>query len=114
MIEDALKLFEVGSLIACRIDEKSFWKGGAVHAPMMTLGDASSLGVIGRDGDKPKVSFALSDRPFSTDNYFYTQHLVASVTFLGGNGEHYSFSPPYVPEWNEFYARADTLSLQQD
>ena len=105
VLDEALKLFEADSLIACRIDDQFFWKGGAVRAPMMMLGDASSLGVISRHGDKPKVSFALSDKPFSAENYFYTQHLVASVTFLGGNGEHYSFNPPYVPEWNEFYAR---------
>jgi hypothetical protein len=105
ILDEAIKLFEPGSMIGCRIGDQFFWKGGAVRAPTMTLGEASSLGVIGQNADKPKVSFALSDKPFSGDNFFHTQHLVASVTFLGANREHYSFKPPFVPEWNEFYAR---------
>jgi hypothetical protein len=50
------------------------------------------------------VSFALNAKPFCADTWFYTQHLVASVTLYGGDNEH-TFHPPYVPEWNEFFAR---------
>jgi hypothetical protein len=92
-------------LTSCQVGGPFFWNGGAVRAPMMILGEASALGVFGRELDKPKVSFALPDKPFSADKWFYTQHLVASVTVAGGDEQH-TFHPPYVPEWNEFYARA--------
>jgi hypothetical protein len=72
-------------------------------------GEASALGVFGRELDKPKVSFALPDKPFSADKWFYTQHLVASVTVADSEDQH-TFHPPYVPEWNEFYAR--TMNFQ--
>jgi len=59
---------------------------------------------VGQELDKPKVSFALNAKPFCADTWFYTQHLVASVALYGGDNQH-SFHPPYVPEWNEFFAR---------
>jgi hypothetical protein len=104
-IETALTAFPGQPLSACQVGGPFFWNGGAVRPPMMILGEASSLGVFGRDRDKPKVSFTLTDKPFCSDKWFYTQHLVASVTVAGGDAQH-TFHPPYVPEWNEFYARA--------
>jgi hypothetical protein len=86
------------------IDDQILWNGGNVRPPMMMLGEASSLGVFGQEQGKPKVSFALNAKPFCADTWIYTQHLVASVTLYGGDDEH-SFRPPYVPEWNEFFAR---------
>jgi hypothetical protein len=53
-------------------------------------GEASALGVFGRELDKPKVSFALPDKPFSADKWFYTQHLVASVTVADSEDQHVS------------------------
>jgi hypothetical protein len=41
---------------------------------------------------------------FCGDTWFHTQHLVASVALSGADGQ-FSFHPPYVPEWNEFFAR---------
>jgi hypothetical protein len=75
---------------------------------MMLFGEASALGVFGQEQGKPKVSFALDAKPFSADNWFYSQHLVASVKLLGSD-EQYTFHPPYVPEWNEFFARQMAL-----
>jgi hypothetical protein len=75
------------------------------------LGEASSLGVFGSESGKSKVSFALSDKPFSGDSFFYTQHLVASVSLLGGD-EQQTFHLPYVPEINEFYAH--TMHFEYD
>jgi len=103
-IETALAAFAGQALNACQVGGPFFWKGGAVRPPMMILGEASSLGVFGREQDKPKVSFTLTDKPFCADKWFYTQHLVASLTVAGGADQH-TFHPPYVPEWNEFYAR---------
>ena len=64
---------------------------------MMILGEESSLGVYGGAGGKPRVSFAFHAKPFNGNTWFYTQHLVASVTLLGGDEQH-TFHPPYAPE----------------
>jgi hypothetical protein len=103
-IDDTLKLFGGQGLTACRASGPFFWNGGAVRPPMMIFGEASSLGVFGQEQGKPKVSFALNSKPFVTDSWFHTQHLVASVT-LSGDDDQFTFDPPYVPEWNEFFAR---------
>jgi hypothetical protein len=82
------------------------WNGLTVQAPMMHLGSAAVLGVVGRDQGRLKLSFALTDKPFSGDSWFYSQHLVASLSFAGGlYGDQYTLQPPYLPELNEFYAR---------
>jgi hypothetical protein len=103
-VETALAAFAGQPLNACQVGGPFFWNGGAVRPPMMILGEASSLGVFGREQGKPKFSFTLTDKPFCSDKSFYTQHLVASVTVGSGDTQH-TFHPPYVPEWNEFYAR---------
>ncbi|MDR3464111.1 MAG: hypothetical protein P4L76_17550 [Beijerinckiaceae bacterium] len=112
-LEDAIALFPDGGISACGLDGHS-WKGGAVRPPMMILGEASSLGVLGEDGGQPRVSFALSDKPFASENWFHTQHLVASLSFVSGlpRGGQHTFHPPYVPELNEFFAR--TMNFQHD
>jgi hypothetical protein len=101
-INDAVKLFADRPLIACRVSDLG--GGGSVCPPMMILGEASSLGIFGQQMGNPKVSFSLNAKPFCSDGWFYTQHLVASVAVYGDD-EHYTFRPPYVPEWNEFFAR---------
>ena len=104
-IDKAMVPFAGQPLNACQASGPFFWRGGAVRPPMMVLSEASALGVFGREQDKPKVSFVLPGQSFSADKWFYTQHLVASVVVAGGNEQH-TFHPPFVPEWNEFYARA--------
>ena len=79
-----------------------------VRAPTMHFGQVSTLGVMGTESSKPKISFALDDKPFCSDAWFHTQHLVASLSFIGslyGDEEHILF-PPFIPELNEFYARS--------
>lgn len=90
----------------CGVDEH-LWNGMNLRPPMMHFGEVASLGVLVTDGDKPKISFGLNDRPYATDSWFHTQHLVASVSFLGGlfGRDDFTLDPPYVPELNEFYAR---------
>ena len=75
---------------------------------MVHFDQVSTLGVIGRERGKPKVSFSLNDKPFCSDTWFHTQHLVASISLLGGlyGDEQRTFSPPFIPELNEFYARS--------
>jgi hypothetical protein len=104
IIGDVLKHVGGQRVIHCIISDQLLWNGRNVRPPMMMLGEASSLGVLGQEQGKPKVSFALNAKPFCADTWFYTQHLVASVRLYGGDNEH-SFHPPYVPEWNEFFAR---------
>jgi hypothetical protein len=58
----------------------------------------------GKEPDKPRVSFSLDAKPFCSDHWFYTRQLVASVASYGGDYQ-YTYHPPYVPEWNEFFAR---------
>lgn len=93
-------------LIICRISITT-WNGLNVLPPMMRLGEVSTLGVVGREGDKTKVSFSLDEKPFSDHPYFGFQRLVASVSFVGGIGgdQQLTLHPPYVPELNEFYSR---------
>ena len=82
-----------------------------VRPPMMHFGQVSTLGVVGTESGKPQISFALDDKPFCSDVWFHTQHLVASLSFIGGlyGDEQYTLIPPFIPELNEFYARSQHL-----
>lgn len=119
-IDEAVRLFGGAGLIACRVGDGT-WEHLAVSPRMMIFGQESSLGVLGRDTETPRVSFALKDKPFSGENWFYTQHLVASLSLIGGlyDDDHHTFRPPYVPELNEFFARSmiytyDKLRIEPD
>jgi len=107
--DDVVQLFNGRITTICQISEYTW--NGSVRPPTMMFGQASSLGVFGKQQGKPKVSFALNDKAYCADQWFYTQHLVASVSVLGGDDDH-SFHPPYVPEWNEFFARS--MQFQHD
>lgn len=112
-IENVGKLFGAKKFLLCHVSE-SFWNGLNGKPPTMYFGDASVLGVLSSEHGKPKVSFALADKPFCGDTWFYQQHLVASVSFIGGlyGEERYTFDAPYLPELNEFYAR--TMHFEYD
>ncbi len=105
-IDEARKPFGALKLLGCPISIHS-WNGRNVRPPMMHLGTVSVLGVMSRENGKTKVSFALSEKPFCGDLWFHRQHLLASISFIGGlyGDEHYTLNPPYLPELNEFYAR---------
>jgi hypothetical protein len=79
-----------------------------VRPPMMLLGEASTLGVMSVESAKRRISFSLDNKPFCDHPWFHTQQLVASLSFIGGlhGDEDYTLVPPFVPELNEFYARA--------
>lgn len=97
----------------CGVD-KFLWNGMNLRPPMMHFGEATSLGVLVTEGDKPKISFGLNDRPYAGDVWFHAQYLVASVSFMGGllGRDDFTLDPPYVPELNEFYAR--TMHVHYD
>lgn len=91
----------------CGVHEH-LWNGLNLRPPLMHFGETATLGVVVTEGQKPKISFGLSDRPYSADSWFHTQELVASVGFSGGlfGREDFTLDLPYVPELNEFYARS--------
>lgn len=105
-IDEAAKPFADLPLVRCQVREH-FWSGGTVSPPMMYLGEVSTLGVMGESNSVPRVSFALTNKPFGGDSQFHHQHLVASISFIGGlySDEQHTFDVPYVPELNELYAR---------
>lgn len=105
-IDEAAKPFDGMRLRRCRIQDH-FWAGGCVSPPVMHFGQVSTLGVMGESNGVPRVNFALADKPFDNDSQFSQQHLVASISFIGGlyGDEQHTFDVPYVPELNEFYAR---------
>jgi hypothetical protein len=85
------------------------WNGGNLKAPMMILGETAQLGVLGAvAGNAPRLSFSLGDKPYYSDIWFHSQHLVASLSFIGGlyGDDLHTLDPPYIPELNEFYARS--------
>lgn len=99
-------LFDEVDLAHCMIDD-SFWLHG-MHAPMMQIGTTSTLGVLSESGGMPVVNFALSNKKFDDAFRFYSQHLIASISIVGGlyRDEQHTFSLPYVPQLNEFFARS--------
>lgn len=99
-------IFGEGPFTVCHIDLTS-WNGLNVQAPIMVLGETAQLGVLVTESEKPKLSFALGDKPYCGDAWFHSQHLVASLSFIGGlyGDDLHTLHPPYVPELNEFYAR---------
>lgn len=105
--------FGGGACLICGVDEH-LWNGMNIKPPLMHFNEVASLGVVSTEGDKPKVSFSLNDRPYATDPWFHTQRLVASIDILGGVHELDDFTmiPPFVPELNEFYAR--TIHFKHD
>ncbi len=82
--------------------------------PVMRLGEASALGVIGSKRGVPRVNFALNDKPCSGHPHYRQQHLVASVSLIGAlfGDEHHTFDVPYLPDLNNFYAQ--TMHLEHD
>ncbi len=105
-IDEASKPFGDLELMRCPVSEP-LWNGLNLRVPMMHLGQVSVLGVMGLESGKPKVSFALGEKLFCGDAWFHQQHLVASISFIGGlyGDEQHTLEPPYLPELNEFYAR---------
>lgn len=111
---DALrKAFGDEPCTICGVHEH-LWNGMNLKPPLMHFDEVASLGVLVTEGDKPKISFGLNDRPYATDFWFHTQLLVASVNFLGGlyGRNDFTLDPPYVPELNEFYGR--TMHFRYD
>ncbi len=109
-IAGIMKPFGAKEFSFCSIGPGSF-NGLNVRVPMMHFGQVSTLGVVGTDFGKPRISFALDNKPFSSDNWFHTQHLVASLSFIGGlyGDEQHTLVPPYLRELNEFYGRSQNL-----
>jgi len=83
------------------------WNGLNLDVPVMCLGETSVLGVVGERSGRPRVSFAFSEKPFSDEVWFHQQRVVASISCRGGlaHNAKYLFTPPFLPELNEYYSR---------
>jgi hypothetical protein len=106
-IEEDAKLFGEMPLLHIPVSGLT-WNGLNTRVPIVEFDKTSVLGIVGTNGGTPRVSFAYGNKPFSDDTWFYRQHLVASISCISGlryNSEH-TLGPPFVPEFNEFYARA--------
>lgn len=91
------------------------WQGRTLAPPMMIFGEESALGVLGGEQTgRPRASFALKDRPFNSDVWFHTQHLVASLDIkVYGRDDNATFDLPFLPELNEFYAREMVVGFEE-
>jgi hypothetical protein len=78
-----------------------------LDVPVLSLGETSVLSVVGENSGRPRVSFVFSEKPFSGEVWFHQQRLVASISCWGGlaHNAKYLFTPPYLPELNEYYSR---------
>jgi hypothetical protein len=104
-IDDAKPLFGEANHLPIHVVPVT-WNGLNVRPPMMILGQASALGVMGQSNGRTTTSFTFNDKPFKADNWFHTQHLVASLDVSGTLGQEDVFRLPYVPELNEPAARS--------
>lgn len=104
---EAAKLFPEYDIATYSINGEA-WNGYNLRPPMMVLGEETSLGISGKAGEAPRVSFALQNRPYCADPWFFNQHLIASVSVVGGlyGDDQHTFQLPYMPEANEFFARS--------
>ena len=110
IMDDARKGMGDGKFLLCSVDEH-LWNGMNLRPCAAVLGQESALGVVGGQ-DAPRISFALSNKPVSSDPWFYSQHLVASIRLFGVTDRQTMFVPPYAPELNEFYGRE--MSIHHD
>ena len=103
-----LQAFNGMELSHCRVSD-GLWNGLNIVPPTMYLKTVSTLGIVSREQENPRVSFALNAKPFSGDVWFHTQLLVASVSFLGNplsQDDLHTLRLPYLPELNEYFGRA--------
>lgn len=111
---EARALFPDQPLTLCLI-RPQIWRGRTVAPPMMMFGEEISLGVLGNGQDgRQRISFAMKDKPFASDVWFHTQHLVASLDIrVYGRSDKATFDLPHVPALNEFYAREMNIRYSQ-
>ncbi|QKD15724.1 hypothetical protein [Mesorhizobium sp. NZP2077] len=104
--ENAVAALGDGPWTICGVSEAT-WNGHNVSPAKMHFGIESALAVVGGPSQLPNLSFALKDKPFASDPWFYQQRLMASISVMGvpGDGSNYTFTPPCVPELNEFAGR---------
>jgi len=102
---DVPKIFS-GASFGYRDVDKEIWSD--IHVPPVHFIDETTVLAVVTNRQKPKISFSLTSKPFSSEGWFYRQLVVASVQVSAGSfiRDDFTLSLPYVPELNEFYARA--------
>ncbi len=103
--EEARAAAGEGTFNSCTLGDGS-WNGLNIRPQRMYLGEETALGIMGGSASRPRVRFALKEKPFAGDIWFHQQHLVASISLIGArsDGIDYTFSPPCIPELNGFAA----------
>jgi hypothetical protein len=90
------------------------WNGLNFKAPTAYIDSTSTLGML-HQTTEPRVSFALPDKPLSSEHWFSDQWLAASVRIfdpLQRDSQH-TFGPIYLPELNETYGQVMTSRRDQ-
>lgn len=90
----------------CAVDD-ALWNGLNVKAPIMYFGEGTALAAVSDNGSAPRISFSLTDRPFTARKTNYHEHFVLSVApgvGLFGN-EDSTLHVPFIPALNEYYGR---------
>jgi hypothetical protein len=90
-----------------RMTDPGVWNGLNVQPPLMGFAEHSVLGSISHEREIPTVTLQLPPKPFFADADYHSQQVVVTIRPLGGwpeNGDT-TFTPPYIPELNEYYGR---------
>ena len=88
---------------------------GRIEGRSFRLGEGiSTLGVVQDHNGTPQVTFALSEKPFSSHAEFWNQNLMANVKIDSACGRKlgFTFSPPFIPKLWKFYEKH--LALYND
>ena len=93
------------NLIKCPVSNLT-WNGENIKPSYVYIHEASTIGVLGQSQEVPRVEFQFIEKPFCSDYYFYSQLLVASISFTGDiyGDDFYTLNPPYIPELNLEYS----------
>lgn len=94
--------FTASDMIRCTADDR-IWNGLNLIPPVVHFNAKSVLAAVA-DTRPPTATFQLPEKPFVDDSEFMNQHVVVSVhPLMDIRDEKATFSPPFVPELNEYF-----------
>ncbi len=96
-----------GANLTINTIDDAIWNGLNLNVPYMYFSEGRTLANIGRNGNKPSISFPLPPKPFSEEQCLFDQHFVISTDFGVGllGDERVTLTIPYIPSLNEIYGR---------
>jgi hypothetical protein len=90
--------------VTCVVGD-STWNGLNVTPPTMHFKQRSVIAAV-TDDEPPKTTFQLPEKPFYDGPEFMHQYAVVSLhPLVDMPSESATFSPPFIPELNEYYGR---------